>query len=102
MSDCFPWVRTPGVCELCGRESDQLVRVVLEPSEATRVADNRAGRTTRAGVRLARAIYACAGRHIGGMSNGAPVAVPRRTTMERPPKQLALFDSGAYLERWRA
>jgi hypothetical protein len=101
MTDCFPWKRTPGTCELCGRKSDQIVRIVIEPGEGIRVADNRAGRTSRTGLRLARAIYVCPGLHIGGITNGAPVTVPRKTTMERPPKQLALFDSALYLKQWR-
>jgi hypothetical protein len=98
--EVFPWRRAEGVCELCGQPAELLAWVEIESGAETRVVDNRTGHATRRGYRLPRTILVC-DRHPGGITNGSPPAVPRKTAMRRPPEQLALFDSAPYLERWR-
>jgi hypothetical protein len=89
----FPYLPAhgAGLCDLCARPDVLLARVVLEEG---RVVD-RAGRKR---VRCARVAFVCR-RHRGEDVVGAPVVAPRmqtaKSTSERRPQELALFDSTA-------
>jgi hypothetical protein len=97
--EAFPWVRTAGACELCGRRADVLVRVEVESGTRIRVAHNVPGRASREGRRLARVVLVCR-RHPGSITNGAPLAIPRKTmargTTAKEPQRERLFDVAAY------
>jgi hypothetical protein len=88
----FPYKRlaADGHCELCGRSSDELSELTLEPgARIVLIVDGRSEKVWRE----ARTIRVC-GRHRAG--NGRPVLTPATTmaagTSRRRPQSLALFD----------
>jgi hypothetical protein len=90
-NEAFPWRRTEGVCELCGDRADMLAWIEVDP-----------GGKVDGGYRLRRTVLAC-GRHVGGLTNGKPVATPRTSTAagtsREYPQSSQLFDSFAFKRR---
>jgi hypothetical protein len=94
----FPYKRltADGHCELCGRPSDELSELTLEPgARVTMIVGGRSQKVWHE----ARTIRVC-GRHRDG--SGRPVLTPATTvaagTSRRRPQALALFDDTS-LER---